>query len=143
MSMYVAARLVLRTGHYRTLALGLFALAATVYAFTLPAAYTGGVIGLVSLRYLNADLVFFSLALATLLSLTLTMNAYAFLASTRQRGGGLTLGAALSSILPASICCTPLVPTVLAVLAACRTEVRENGCGRIAMWRGHGIERLS
>ena len=29
------------------------------------------------------------------------------------------------------------------VLAACRTEVRENGCGRIAMWRGHGIERLS
>ena len=28
-------------------------------------------------------------------------------------------------------------------LAACRTEVRENGCGRIAMWRGHGIERLS
>ena len=30
-----------------------------------------------------------------------------------------------------------------AKLAACRTEVRENGCGRIAMWRGHGIERLS
>ena len=30
-----------------------------------------------------------------------------------------------------------------ASLAACRTEVRENGCGRIAMWRGHGIERLS
>ena len=30
-----------------------------------------------------------------------------------------------------------------APLAACRTEVRENGCGRIAMWRGHGIERLS
>ena len=31
----------------------------------------------------------------------------------------------------------------LDALAACRTEVRENGCGRIAMWRGHGIERLS
>ena len=31
----------------------------------------------------------------------------------------------------------------LVALAACRTEVRENGCGRIAMWRGHGIERLS
>ena len=31
----------------------------------------------------------------------------------------------------------------LAALAACRTEVRENGCGRIAMWRGHGIERFS
>ena len=37
------------------------------------------------------------------------------------------------------------IKTALArvVLAACRTEVRENGCGRIAMWRGHGIERLS
>ncbi len=33
--------------------------------------------------------------------------------------------------------------SVLSRLAACRTEVRENGCGRIAMWRGHGIERLS
>ena len=31
----------------------------------------------------------------------------------------------------------------LPFLAACRTEVRENGCGRIAMWRGHGIERFS
>ena len=34
-------------------------------------------------------------------------------------------------------------PEELIDLAACRTEVRENGCGRIAMWRGHGIERLS
>ena len=33
--------------------------------------------------------------------------------------------------------------TLKGFLAACRTEVRENGCGRIAMWRGHGIERLS
>ena len=32
---------------------------------------------------------------------------------------------------------------LITFLAACRTEVRENGCGRIAMWRGHGIERLS
>ena len=42
----------------------------------------------------------------------------------------------------------PAVPVqppelLLSALAACRTEVRENGCGRIAMWRGHGIERLS
>ena len=36
-----------------------------------------------------------------------------------------------------------LDPDYVPALAACRTEVRENGCGRIAMWRGHGIERLS
>ena len=50
-----AMTLVLRVRHYRFLALGLFALALTLYVFTLPAAYTGGVIGLVSLHYLNAE----------------------------------------------------------------------------------------
>ena len=46
---------VFRAQPYRYLALGLFALALTLYVFTLPAAYTGGVIGLISLRYLDAS----------------------------------------------------------------------------------------
>ena len=118
-----AIRLVLQSRPYRYLALGFFALALTAYVFTLPAAYTGGVVGLISLRYLTAELLFFSLALAALLSLALTLNIYAFRASIRQPSGGLSLGAALSSVLPAGICCTPLVPSLLAILGATTPQI--------------------
>ncbi len=50
MSSIAALRLVFQDRSYRYLALGTFALALTLYVFTLPAAYTGGVIGLISLR---------------------------------------------------------------------------------------------
>ncbi len=62
-----AVSLVFHAQRYRYLAMGLFAFGLTFYAFTLPATYTGGVIGLISLRYLNAELFFFSVALAALL----------------------------------------------------------------------------
>ena len=118
-----AVSLVLHAQPYRYLALGVFALALTLNVFTLPAAYTGGVIGLISLRYLTPELLFFSVALAALLSLALTLNIYAFRASVRRRSGGLTLGALLSSLLPASICCTPVVPTLLAILGASTPQI--------------------
>ena len=118
-----AIRLVLQSQPYRYLTLGFFVFALTAYVFTLPAAYTGGVVGLISLRYLTAELLFFSLALAALLSLALTLNIYAFRASIRQRSGGLSLGAALSSVLPATICCTPLVPSLLAILGATTPQI--------------------
>ena len=123
MSSLGAVRLVFQAKPYRYLALALFVLTLTVYAFTLPAVYTGGVVGFVSLRYLTAELLFFSLALAALLSLALSLNIYAFRTSMRRRAGGLTLGAALSSFLPASICCTPLVPSVLAILGASTPQI--------------------
>ena len=98
-----AVSLVFHVQPYRYLALGIFALALTLYVFTLPAAYTGGVIGLISLRYLTVELLFFAVALAALLSLALTLNIYAFRASLRRSSGGLTLGALLSSVLSASL----------------------------------------
>lgn len=118
-----AVSLVLHAQHYRYLALGLFALALTLYVFTLPAAYTGGVIGLVSLRYLNAELLFFAIAVAALLSLALTLSIYAFRASVRQRSSSLTFGAMLSSLSPAAICCTPLVPSQLALAGASTPQI--------------------
>lgn len=118
-----AVSLVLHTQPYRYLALGLFALTLTLYVFTLPAAYTGGVIGLVSLRYLTAELLFFAIALAALLSLVLTLSIYAFRASVRQLSSGLTFGAMLSSLSPAAICCTPLVPSLLALAGASTPQI--------------------
>lgn len=123
MSTSGALGLVFRAWPYRFLALGLFALALTLYLFTLPAVYTGGVIGLISLSYLDAELALFSVALAALLSLAVSLNVYAFRASVRHPSGGLTVGGALSSLLPAGICCTPVVPTLLAVLGASTPQI--------------------
>ena len=114
---------VFRAQPYRYLALGLFALGLTLYVFTLPAAYTGGVVGMISLRYLNAELFLFSVALAALLSLALTLNIYAFRSSVGRRSSGLTAGGLLSSLLPAGICCTPAVPTLLAIMGASTPQI--------------------
>ncbi len=115
--------LVLEAPPYRYLALAVFALAFTLYAFTLPAVYTGGVVGLISLSYLTTELLFFSIALAALLSLALTLNIYAFRVSIRRRSGSLSLAGVLSSFLPATICCTPVVPTLLAILGASTPQI--------------------
>ncbi len=123
MSTVAATGLVMRESAYRVLTVGLFVLLLPVYLFTLPAVYTGGVVGLISLRYLTAELVFFSVALAGFLSLTLSLNIYAFRASIRGRGAGLSLGAMVASLLPTSVCCTSLVPSLLAVLGASTPQI--------------------
>lgn len=115
--------LTMRSRGYRYLALVLFLIALTVYAFTLPASYTGGVIGLVSLQQMTIELAFFSIAVSVLLSLVLTLNVYAARASVRRRGGALSLGAVAASLLPATLCCTPVVPTVLALLGASTPQI--------------------
>ncbi len=93
MTVASAVGIVLRTKLYGFLALGLFVPLLLIYLFTLPATYTGGVVGLISLRYLNTELIFFSIALAGFLSLTLSLNIYAFRASVLGRGRGLGVGA--------------------------------------------------
>lgn len=118
-----ALAIVLRTGKYRLLAAGLCAMLLVVYLFTLPAVYTGGVVGLISLKYLTAELALFSIALALFLSLTLTLNIHAFRASARSRGAGVSSGAILASLLPSGVCCTSLVPSLLAILGASTPQI--------------------
>lgn len=60
--MVAAVTAVLRARSYRSLAVALFLPALALYLVTLPAGYTGGAVGLISLRYLNGALVFFSFA---------------------------------------------------------------------------------
>ena len=118
-----AVRLVLGLSPYRRLALTIFIPTLTLYAFALPATYTGGTIGLVSLRYLNLELVLISLAMAAALSVALTLNAYAYRVAADRRSCSVTAGALVSSILPASVCCTPVVPTLLAFLGASTPQI--------------------
>ncbi len=118
-----AIGLVLSQPPYRHLALAIFVPVLALYLFLLPSAFTAGSIGLISLRYLNAELVIFSVLLASLLSLSLMLNIYAFRAAARRKGGILTFGVLASSLLPSTLCCTPVVPTVLAFLGATTPQI--------------------
>lgn len=120
---WTTCRVVFRPQSYRYLALGVFLLALGLYLLTLPATFTGGIIGRVSLRYLNAEMIFFSVTLALLLSLVVTFNLYSFRASLRRQGAGLSVGAVLASLVPSSICCTSLVPSVLAAVGASTPQI--------------------
>lgn len=123
MSVWTACRVVFRPRAYRYLALAVFLLALGLYLFTLPATFTGGVIGLVSLRYLNVELIVFSVTLALLLSVVITLNLYGFHTSLRRQGAGLSVGAVVSSLVPSGLCCTSLLPSALAALGASTPEV--------------------
>lgn len=114
---------VFRARGYRYLALGLFLPALAFYLVTLPATYTGGAVGWAALRYLNGELVFAALLLALLLSLVLALEVYSVRAALRRRGTGLSVGAVLASLAPSSVCCTSLVPSVLAALGASTPQV--------------------
>ena len=113
-----ALGLVMRRPAYRLLALIIFVPMLALYLFMLPSAFTAGSIGLISLRYLNAELAIFSVLLAGLLSLSLALNIYAFRSAQRRKGGVLTAGA-----LASRLCCTPAVPTVLAFLGASTPQI--------------------
>lgn len=118
-----AVRLVLAARAYRLLALALFVPLLALYAITLPATYTGGYMGWVSLRHMDLRLALFALGLSTLLSLVLTMNAYALRRSLRHAGKGLSAGAVLASVLPSSLCCTSVVPSLLALAGASTPQI--------------------
>lgn len=115
--------LVLRVGAYRCLAAGLFLLWLGFYLVTLPATYTGGTVGWVALPYLTPPLAAFAVVLALLLSLVTTVTVYSVRTALRQRAVGVGVGAVAASLLPASLCCTPLVPAVLAALGASTPEI--------------------
>ncbi len=114
----IVFRSVFHERRYRRLALVLFVLLAAFYLSVLPATFTGGYVGWVSLRFLTPTLAFFALALAAAAALTFTLAVHGFrtAAGAGARGTGV-LGGVLA-ILPSMLCCTPVIPTLLALLGA-------------------------
>ncbi len=60
---------------------------------------------------------------AALLGLARTLDISAFHLSIRQRSGGLTVGAARSSLFPADICFPTAVPTPRAIIGASTRQI--------------------
>ena len=88
-----------------------------LYLFTLPATYTGGRIGIISLRLLTPKLIAFSVVMAFFISLIIPFTVFSF----RQGGKtkkATTAGGFIGSILPPLLCCSPLIPSVAAVFGA-------------------------
>lgn len=90
-----------------------------IYATVLPSEEAGGQLSLTNWTYLTGPLLAFSIILAVGLSTVLTLQLYAMrqaLAARRAAGGRAALGGAgfLASLAPA-LCCSPVLPAVLAV----------------------------
>lgn len=86
-----------------------------LYLVTLPATYTGGRVGMVSLRLLTPTLAVFSVVMATLVAIIVSFTAY-----TMQIGGSAntatTTTGFVGSVLPPLLCCSPLLPTLAAAV---------------------------
>ena len=112
-----AIRIVFSSKKYVALGLGSFVAFLLLYLFTLPATYTGGRIGLISLQLLNVKLAVFSFIMALLIALIIPFTVYSFKQGAKTRKATATSGF-IGSILPPLLCCSPLLPSLAGVLGA-------------------------
>ena len=92
------------------------------YALVLPGLLFGSY-GLWVLRFLTPVEAAFAGAMAILLPLVLLLNVYLWRhpecrSSTEGRGAGMSLGAVLISVVPNALCCTPIVPALIAIFVS-------------------------
>jgi hypothetical protein len=116
-TIYAALRQVLAQRRYAVLALGSFLLFLLLYLMTLPASYTGGVIGPVALPFLDAMLIGFSLLMAALAGLLLPLIVY-LLRQGRAASKSTAAGGMLVGLLTPLLCCSPLLPVGLGMVAS-------------------------
>ncbi|GAC1421517.1 MAG: hypothetical protein NVSMB5_14770 [Candidatus Velthaea sp.] len=103
------------------LLLGLGTTATAFYLVMLPSSAVGG-FSLAALRYLTFPLALAAAVLGYGFALAIAINLGAF--ANRSRSAEVAgLGGLLAAILPGSLCCTSLVPTILATLGASATTV--------------------
>ncbi len=94
-----------------------FLISLIFYLLALPATDTGGIIGLVSLRFLTCADAALALLMASLLGLTTPLGLY----SMRIGVGGKTstsLIGAILAVLPTLLCCSPVLPLIITTLAS-------------------------
>lgn len=110
-----ATSIVFSKWNYQAIGVATFLAFLTLYLFTLPATYTGGRVGIVSLRLLTPALAAFSIVMAGLVAVIVPFTAY-----TMQFGGSssttATTGGFVGSVLPPLLCCSPLLPTLAAAV---------------------------
>lgn len=84
------------------------------YSILLPAAYTQE-ISFANLEYLTPTLLAFAAAFAFLIGWIMTVQVRSMRLTKRVAGSKLTVLGALGALIPNLFCCTPVVPTLLAL----------------------------
>ncbi|MFC4452023.1 MULTISPECIES: hypothetical protein [Halobacteriales] len=108
-----ASSIVFSQRKYRAIGAATFVVFATLYLFTLPATYTGGRVGLVSLRLLTPTLATFSVIMAGLVAVIVSFTAYTIRLGGSASSATTTTGF-VGSVLPPLLCCSPLLPILAA-----------------------------
>lgn len=110
-----ASSIVFSQRKYRAIGAATFVVFATIYLFTLPATYTGGRVGLVSLRLLTPTLGAFSVVMAGLVTVIVSFTAYTIRLGGSASSATTTTGF-VGSVLPPLLCCSPLLPMLAAAV---------------------------
>ncbi len=89
-----------------------------IYLMTLPATFTGGVIGFKALGFVTPELIGWSVLMAALLGVLMPMTIYLLRRGYRARGGaGTAAGGLIISLVTPLLCCSPILPILFSFLA--------------------------
>lgn len=108
-----ANAIVFKQRYYLILGILSFVVFFALYAFVLPATYTGGRIGFVSLQFLNLKLGAFTFLFSAALAFIIPFAVYAFRKRGNQKSSAIA-GGFVGSILPPLLCCSPFLPSLAA-----------------------------
>jgi len=111
-----AFRAVFSSRAYKAIGGGSFLAFLALYVFTLPATYTGGTVGLISLHFLTPSLLAFSFFFSFLMAFIVPFSLYAFREGAHHRPS-IAAGGVLGSIIPPLLCCSPLLPSAAALVS--------------------------
>lgn len=107
-----------------------FVILVILYAFTLPAAMTGGFVGWVSLRLLTPRLALMAVALALPAAFTVSLMVLLLRRGGSARGASLAGGTLLGLVTPL-LCCSPIIPLALGALATLAPTAAAAASGRL------------
>lgn len=112
-----ACKIVLASNQYKIITLVSFLIFLTLYLFTLPSSYTGGIIGFESLAFLDSQSVFLSTLMAALAALIIAFIVYLFKQGQSASKASATGGVFVGLVTP-FLCCSPLLPIVFGLVAS-------------------------
>jgi len=113
----IACKIVFALKQYKIIALISFFIFLILYLFALPSSYTGGLISIESLSYLDGQSVFLSLLMAALAALIMAFIIYLFKQGQSANKASATGGLVLGFITPL-LCCSPLLPIAFGLIAS-------------------------
>jgi len=104
------------TPRYRSAGIIVFFIALPLYLMTLASEYTAGKITPAALKYLNTEMISFSIIMAVLVSLLLPVMFYLIKRGQSSSKSSATGGVIVGVFTPL-MCCSPLLPLVLGFIA--------------------------